>query len=130
MFVSNIIKKNETLSLMSSFWTKFICLSFVVFLTVYFIIYVVLQYKHKELFSVQFGTPPETSDENKGHIKGLLEIGSQALENTKYDTVSTHYLGDIHEEEDNNNILDDLHKPDPKCFSDNLNKNNIFSLLY
>ena len=49
-----------------------------------------------ESFAVSFGTPPETTQSDHSHIKGLLEIGSQAHENTTYDTVSTHYLGDIH----------------------------------
>ena len=31
----------------------------------------------------------------ESHIQNLLEIGSQSHENTKYDVVSTHLLGDI-----------------------------------
>lgn len=48
-----------------------------------------------ESFAVQFGTPPETTDTDHSHIQNLLEIGSQSHENTKYDVVSTHLLGDI-----------------------------------
>ena len=48
-----------------------------------------------EGFAVQFGTPHETTDTDHEHIKTLLEVGSQSHENTKYDVVSTHYLGDI-----------------------------------
>ncbi len=48
-----------------------------------------------ENFAVQFGTPPESTASDSSNIQGLLEIGSQAQENTTYDSVSTHHLGDI-----------------------------------
>ena len=49
----------------------------------------------RELFDTSFGTPPETTSTDKSLIKKLLEIGSQAQENTKYDIVATQYLGDM-----------------------------------
>lgn len=51
--------------------------------------------KSLEEFTIEFGTPPETTSTDQQHIQGLLEIGSQAHENTMYDSVSTHYLGDL-----------------------------------
>ena len=85
----------------------------------------------KEFFTVQFGTPNESSSQDTSSMKSLLEIGSQAQENTKYDKVSTQYLGDISvkttDDEDDKNI----EIPDPVCFSEDTDDqiNNIFSLL-
>jgi hypothetical protein len=71
---------------------------FIVFIGFIVMIYYATHTPNKiEGFSVQFGTPPETTDVDHGHIKTLLEIGSQSHENTKYDVVSTHLLGDISE---------------------------------
>ena len=68
-------------------------LGFLFILLVFMIIY---NQNNIESFEVSFGTPPETTSSDHEHIKGLLEIGSQAHENTIFDTVSTDYLGDIH----------------------------------
>ena len=59
------------------------------------IFYISIKPNNIESFAVQFGTPPETTDVDHGHIQDLLHIGSQSHENTKYDVVSTHLLGDI-----------------------------------
>ena len=84
-----------------------------------------------ETFDIQFGTPQESSDENKTHIKGLLEIGSQAQENTKYDKVSTQYLGNINVKNTSDKSDTTMEKPDPVCFKEDITSqiNNIFSLL-
>ena len=68
-----------------------------------------------EPFSVQFGTPEGTSDGNAENIKGLLEIGSQALEDTTFDTVSTEILG---ESENETETVIPTPPPDPVCFTE------------
>ena len=73
-----------------------------------------------ESFIVDFGTPPETTSTDQGHIKGLLEIGSQAHENTSFDTVSTQYLGDIHRP---TVAPPPPPPPDPVCFTEESNPN-------
>ena len=102
-------------------------LLFIILLTI-FNIYNML-YRRKETFTVQFGTPEESSDENVTQISTLLEIGSQAEENTTYDTVSTQVLGDITVTTPAPPIEDE---EDPVCFEDDDedDEDNIFSLLY
>ncbi len=70
-----------------------------------------------EPFSVQFGTPEGTSDGNAENIKGLLEIGSQAKEDTTYDTVSTKILGESETETESEPVMP-TPPPDPVCFTE------------
>ena len=71
---------------------------FIIFLLILLSMFIILnsRYKINETFVIQYGTPDGSSTEDKDTIKSLLEIGSQAHENTKYDTVSTKLLGDTH----------------------------------
>lgn len=50
---------------------------------------------NREHFDIQYGLPPGTSDDDHGHIKNLITLGSQADANKQYDVVSTEHLGDI-----------------------------------
>ena len=50
---------------------------------------------NKEFFATEFGSPPEATIDDNSNIKSLLEIGSQADENSRFDVVSTKYLGDL-----------------------------------
>lgn len=79
----------------------------------------------EESFDVTFGTPPETTSADKSNMKDLLEIGSQAQENTTYDTVATHYLGDLNMGVEQEDILI---PPDPVCFSEEGSQSDLTTL--
>lgn len=80
-----------------------------------------------ELFQVEFGSPNESSSSDTSSMKSLLAIGSQANENTKYDTVSTHYLGDIRTEESEEGPPPP--PPDPICFNSSEETSNSITTL-
>ena len=84
-------------------------------------IFVSIKINYFESFDVQFGKPPETSDNDSDSIKQLLEIGSQSNENTQYDQVSTQYLGDISRPTP---PPPPPQPPDPVCFQGKLNRKN------
>ena len=81
--------------------------------------------KKYESFDVQFGKPPETSADDSDNMKELLEIGSQANENTQFDQVSTQYLGDISRPKP---PPPPPPPPDPVCFQGKLNRKNPVEL--
>jgi len=73
-------------------------------------------FSHREPFAIQYGLPPGTSSDDQGHIVNLITLGSQSGANTKYDVVSTEYLGDISEPVPPE---PPPQPPDPVCFADN-----------
>ena len=66
-----------------------------------------------EPFAIQYGLPPSTGEDDHGHIKNLITLGSQADANKKYDVVSTEQLGDISTPEP---PAPEPPPPDPVCF--------------
>ena len=80
-----------------------------------FFIFIYIQRQCFETFGVVFGTPPETSSADASSMKSLLELGSQAQEDRKYDVVSHSILGEINRESEEIEEEDPL---DPKCFND------------
>lgn len=101
-------------------------LGILLLLTVLLILFLSLKPKIiRESFDVTFGTPPETSSTDSSTMKDLLEIGSQAQENTTYDTVATHYLGDLNTGVEEEVILI---PPDPVCFTEETSNSDIPSL--
>ena len=66
-----------------------------------------------ETFQVQFGTHSTTDAVTEEHTKALLEIGTQSIQDTKFDVVSTEKLG---EREPVPTQIITLPPPDPICF--------------
>ena len=79
------------------------------------LLFVILVYIQNNESFIDFGTPQDSSDDDKDSIKDLLEIGSQSVADSEYDQVSTEILGEIDkistEEED-------IEPEDPICFLD------------
>ena len=67
-----------------------------------------------ENFSISFGVPRDSNNNDKQSIKNLLEIGSQSDANKKYDVVSEDILGPIHRETPVDEVIEE---EDPKCFA-------------
>lgn len=78
-------------------------------------LYFIYSYEIYESFNVPFATPPDTSDSDKDSMKNLLEIGSQANEDKKYDVVSKKILGKINRVAPNEEVIE---PEDPICFNE------------
>lgn len=86
------------------------------FIIFFFLLYLIYTNEIYEHFNVTFATPPDTSSKDIDNIKNLLEIGSQADEDKKYDVVSKKILGKINRVAPKEEIVE---PEDPKCFNDN-----------
>lgn len=76
----------------------------------------------QEDFQVAYAVLQGTEPADQEHTKALLEIGSQADENKKYDVVSTKYLG--------NRVpiptqVVTTPPPDPICFTEELDHTHV-----
>lgn len=90
-------------------------LTYLLFLLSLLFITIIFNHKDIESFEVQFGTPSDTDEADQENMKGLLEIGSQANEDTSFDTVSTDMLGDISKPTP---MPMPTPPPDPVCFAE------------
>lgn len=84
-------------------------------LSIVLILFILSHYSYiYENFSITFGVPRDSSQDDKQSIKNLLEIGSQSDANKKYDVVSEEILGPIHRETPVDEVIEE---EDPKCFA-------------